>query len=406
MTSENQTSGEIEREIERERAGLSSTLDELQDRFSLDSVAREIGEQFRLHGSDIGYAVKDSIKRNPMALALTGVGIAWMAFGGDRNSGGRGYSETSYRPERMPAREYTRQSPEATEGVHGDHRLVPGGPAQRSPSQSVPSWARTLDHRDWGGDSSSNDSGPGVTDRVRETAGNVGDHVKSTGASVSDRVKSTGESIGAQAKSTGDSVRDGVSSASRSASDAAASARDRFQQTAETASERASRLRTRLGEGTENLSEEARERVIAARQKAVEARDAAWRATQRGRETASDMFEENPLVAGALALAVGAAIGAALPRSRTEDRYMGETSDELVREAERIYAEERDKVMAVAKAAADEAGNIVEDVKSEADANMPDATEKAIGKVEDSAKRVADAAKDEAKKQDLVGSDS
>ncbi|WP_424929753.1 DUF3618 domain-containing protein [Amaricoccus tamworthensis] len=398
MTSETQTTGEIEREIERERAGLSHTLDELQDRFSVDSIAREIGDQFCIHGSDIGTAFRDSIKRNPLAVALTGAGIAWLAFGGDRNTGGY-RSEPSYGPRPMPARDYPRQNVAAMETDRGDHGLVPTGAVDRRESESVPSWARTLDHRDRHGSDdstgSSDEVGSGVAENIRAKADSVGDRMKSARDGVRESVSSASRS-----------ASDAATSASQSASDAAASARDRFNRTAETASERARRLRDRLSEGTESMSAEARERVIAARQRALEARDAAWESTRRGRESAADMFEENPLVAGALALAVGAAIGAALPRSRTEDRYMGEKSDELFREAERIYAEERDKVSAVAKAAADEAGTIVEDTKSEADTKLPDATDKAIGKVEESAKRVADAAKSEAKKQELVGSDS
>lgn len=43
MTSNNRSPEEIEREIERERAGLTSTLDDLQDKFSVETIARQIG---------------------------------------------------------------------------------------------------------------------------------------------------------------------------------------------------------------------------------------------------------------------------------------------------------------------------------------------------------------------------
>jgi hypothetical protein len=38
--------------------------------------------------------------------------------------------------------------------------------------------------------------------------------------------------------------------------------------------------------------------------------------------------EDNPLIGGAIGLAAGIAIGAALPSTRTEDRWLGEASDE------------------------------------------------------------------------------
>lgn len=45
------------------------------------------------------------------------------------------------------------------------------------------------------------------------------------------------------------------------------------------------------------------------------------------------MLEENPLALGAMGIAVGALLGAALPRTRTEDRVMGEARDDLVDKA-------------------------------------------------------------------------
>ncbi len=166
-------------------------------------------------------------------------------------------------------------------------------------------------------------------------------------------------------------------------------------------------MRERLSEGTEALGEQARERVIAARERAMDAWQATGRYSQYGRERAVDMFEEHPLVAGALALAMGAAIGASLPRSRTEDAYMGETSDALFDEAERIYAEEKEKLGKVAEAATDEAKNIARetkadaDNKADADSAAQDVANKAAEKAKASGKRVADAAKSEADKQKL-----
>ena len=143
---------------------------------------------------------------------------------------------------------------------------------------------------------------------------------------------------------------------------------------ANAANERAHVLRDRLSEGTENMTAEARERIVMARARAVDAWNAGGRYARQGGERASDMFDEHPMVAGALALAVGAAIGAALPRSRTEDAYLGEHSDALFNEAERIYVEERDKLSKVAKAATDEAGKVLKETKANADAAADEET--------------------------------
>ena len=86
MTNETRSPKEIERDIERERAGLTNTLSDLQDRFSIESLARQVSDQVREHGGDIGRSVSDAVKRNPLALALTGAGLAWLMLS-DRSGG-------------------------------------------------------------------------------------------------------------------------------------------------------------------------------------------------------------------------------------------------------------------------------------------------------------------------------
>ncbi len=61
-------------------------------------------------------------------------------------------------------------------------------------------------------------------------------------------------------------------------------------------------------------------------------------------------FKDQPLVGGALAFALGAAIGAALPHTQTEDEALGETSDRL---KDSVSAEVSKTVDRVGEAAAD-----------------------------------------------------
>lgn len=55
--------------------------------------------------------------------------------------------------------------------------------------------------------------------------------------------------------------------------------------------------------------------------------------TDSARRGLRAMLEEQPLLVGAMGLALGAALAAALPRTRAEDRLMGEPSDRLADEA-------------------------------------------------------------------------
>ena len=184
-----------------------------------------------------------------------------------------------------------------------------------------------------------------------------------------------------------------MSSAGDSAREKARGARDRLQQ-----------YSSRIAAGTESLSEEARERVVAARWRALEARDNAMQAARRGADEMESFFEDQPLVAGALAVAVGAGLGAALPRTSAEDDALGAHSDSLFRDAQRVLKDELDKAKAVGRAVADEGQRAGQEVRDEADRQAPDG-KSAVGAVADKAReaagRVADRADSEAKKQGL-----
>lgn len=71
--------------------------------------------------------------------------------------------------------------------------------------------------------------------------------------------------------------------------------------------------------------------------------------------TLDDLVERRPLVAGALALALGAAVGGLIPNSRAENRAMGAEAGRLRREAADTAAAEGAKARRVAGAAAGEA---------------------------------------------------
>jgi hypothetical protein len=79
----------------------------------------------------------------------------------------------------------------------------------------------------------------------------------------------------------------------------------------------------------------------------------------RAKSTFIDALEREPLVIGALGVAVGAAIGAMLPTTRTEQDYMGAASAKAREKAEGTFSDGIDKAKHVAKdvysAARDEA---------------------------------------------------
>lgn len=362
MTSETRSPTEIEREIETQRSALTSNIEDLQQKFSIDALVRQVSDQFREHGGDMGRSITDQVKSNPIPLALTGIGLAWMMFGNSQrpvSSGNYNRVEDDYRQSRL-----------ATERSYTRHDRA------SSTFESDPSWSRE----------STDIDGPSTMDRL------------SSGASSASQKVSEGVS------SAGDKVSSGLTSVESGVTSAASSAKSAVTRGAESIRDSVSSAGSRIAEGTESLTEEGRERVIAARQKAVEMRRSAARSVSQGADAAADLYERQPLVVGALALAVGAALGGALPRTRTEDGLMGEQSDHLFAEAERIYEEEKSKVTKVAQSVSDEVKDVATETKADLDRGAPGektATEAIADKAKTAADRMKGAAETTAKQENL-----
>ncbi|WP_138933139.1 DUF3618 domain-containing protein [Roseovarius arcticus] len=400
MTSDNKSPDEIEREIERERAGLKDSIEDLQNRFSFDGFVQQFGDQFREHGGDFGRSVAKSARDNPVALALTGVGLAWMIFGSDRKVDR--YDDRYSAPRGNHADRLGHDVPDYA-ARRGAAYSGPKAAAARNTGRQ-PSWARNWDDDELGGSYRDTSSGTSLGDRVSGAGASIKDAASGAKDAISSGSSSAAQSVSSGAASARDTAYDTASSVRDTVGHAAESVRDTAGNVWSSASQRAQSLQTRLSEGTEHLSEEARERIAAARARAIDARDEAARRLSRGSDQVADFYEEHPLVVGAVAFAVGAAVAGALPRTRVEDEYMGGYSDDLYDEAERIYSDEVEKAQKVVKAGVDEAKNVASEFKSDIDGAAPgdkSAVDAAVDKTKSAATRVADAAKDKANEQHL-----
>jgi ElaB/YqjD/DUF883 family membrane-anchored ribosome-binding protein len=157
----------------------------------------------------------------------------------------------------------------------------------------------------------------------------------------------------------------------------------------------------RLSEGTEGMSEQARARVIEARRRAMEMSERARAGLRSGAARADSTVRDNPLMTGVVALAAGAALGAALPRTEMENSRLGQISDRLMDEARAVFEEERARLKAGAAAAADEMRSMAHEVARETRDAVPDGKEavdrskeavrEGVGRVATAAKKGADA---------------
>ena len=137
-------------------------------------------------------------------------------------------------------------------------------------------------------------------------------------------------------------------------------AREKIGEMGDRASDAAARARDRAREAGAQVRDQFGRARPARRERAHDARRRARHYGDRARQGLLRSLDEQPLVLGAIGLAIGAALGAALPPTETEDELMGETRDKALRRATAMGREQAEKVRetagAVAAAARDEAG--------------------------------------------------
>lgn len=175
----------------------------------------------------------------------------------------------------------------------------------------------------------------------------------------------------------GERISQGVEDVRHTAGETVENVEERMRDAATAAQRKAEDLSSTVREGAQDLrsnvmatTEEARR---AMEEQARMARMRAEQGTERVKTTYREMMDENPLVVGIAALAIGTLIGLSLPSTSMENQFLGPKRDELMEEA-RMTAQD---VMQRAQRVAEEAKTAA-----------------------------VDAAKDEARRQDLPTPDS
>ncbi len=256
------TPSQAEREVERARADLSRTLDELKDRLSFTGLADEVRHQFAgTGGSEFASNLSRQLRERPLPAALVGLGVLWMMMG---ERGGHARAPTGrFYSEAERAGGFTEGMTERMEGM--------GERARHAASEM-------------GGE---------AAERARAAAAGAGEAMHAFG----DRMSSAGHS-----------ATEWMHSASEAVQSAGASA-------------------GRMG--------------------------------QRTTQSLNEMLEQQPLLSGAMGLAIGALIGAMLPKTRMESEYLGETGEQLrdviSEQGAQLYEKGKVTATEVYRAAAEEA---------------------------------------------------
>jgi hypothetical protein len=270
-TSTDRTSAELQREIEHDRQRLGDRIDAIQERMSPGQLVDEVLAYAKSSGGNefvgnLGLALKE----NPLPVALMGVSLAWLMAKGAPSS------STS------PA------------SVEPDYALYPvQGPVRRLGPPTSIGGVRYSHFGDG--------SGKQLKALTDETGRRAGHFMDETGKTYRGFVDASGKQV--------DQILDETGAMFDAASGWAAEkwehAKNAAKEIADRAAVTASSLTNQTSSAAANLSEQ----------------------TTRLNRLILRQFRDQPLVGGALAFAVGAAIGAALPSTETEDEFAGEAAD-------------------------------------------------------------------------------
>jgi ElaB/YqjD/DUF883 family membrane-anchored ribosome-binding protein len=313
MTSPPQEDPErIRQDIHQTRAEMAETIDAIQDKLRPQHIMEQAKESVREatvgkvkdmvnSASDTASTVAgqvqetteqavEYVKENPLPAALIGAGVAWLIMRAQRSE-----PRTSY-PGRNAERARTSTSMRTRDIRRHDgdwFDIVRDNPISATIAGLGIGWMlmnrRGPSARDWRDDSYTRGT------RQYDVTGRYRTDVYSTRGGVGGYEMGSSESQSVEPSWT-ERAQDSVSDAARQAQEAVSSATSRAQE----------RLQY-YGRRTETEFER-------------------W-------------MRENPLTVGAAAVALGAAVGLGMPRTETEDAWMGEARDTLVDRAQDVAKE-------------------------------------------------------------------
>lgn len=323
----------IKTDIERTRQNMSEKIDQIQARLSPGNIKAQAQETVRdivrdstesltgylsENSKDLGITVAHAIKSNPIPAALIGVGIGWLlveSFGGSRSNNQDDsrqrsgwerddwYGEARYAG--VPSSGQYQGSASPYQGAGSQYSGSQYAGAQYSGSQYQSSGTQyNATQGGTGGYASYTSSDqPGW---IQDKAANLKDQIGDKAEQLRDTVQQVGEQVSEKVGEWTDSMRSQSNAASDQASYYTNQARGQM---------------SNLGEQASYVGHEAQ----------------AY-ARQTGQQLQRSL-EDNPLVFGGVALAIGALIGMALPATRRENEMLGPWRDEVMQSAQEVASD-------------------------------------------------------------------
>lgn len=368
MTHDTKSSRELEHEIEQDRAGVRATLSELRQRMTPGQMLDEAMSYAKDgSGGDFVRNLGRNVRDNPMPVALVGLGLAWLMSGRGRphvhapslsrpalGSQGRSQGdarERAHEGELTPAEQ--QEAWENAELAQPELPLVKDRPrdsefGHRRRVTAASFYSGELDSDpDYGAAYMPEDFYEDPPRPPNLSNGGRGSD-SSSGSSMMRRTRQAGSAVAGMAADMADGARGAASSGMHTAGD--------------------------LGEQAAHV--------------AYGGSQSAYHSAAYAMERLGGIVRSQPLLLGALGLIIGAAVGAGMPATQSEDRLMGKASARARRRASDALDEGYDRFE-------DAAQSTFEEVRSEAQAQglTRQGVEDAAADLGERVRKVADTAK-------------
>lgn len=326
---DNRSPEEIESDIERTRADFSSTIDAIQQKLTPSELKNQaVDYALSTTPGAVSVGLVNMVRENPIPVAMIGIGFAWLlaasrqpttyVAGTRRRAGRRGTAYPNMETSTYDSTFDTTTGSVRSRGVSvGRTSYSTGRGGDGILSRAISKVSETAQ----GLKSKASDTAQGLKSKASETAQGL----KSKAGDVSQRLSSTASDVSGRAQYVGQN------------------ARSRLHETAQTSQARLSEM----GEMSKTQY-------------------------YRAKDSVSHVIDEQPLIVGALGIAIGAALGASLPSTRRENELLGETRDNLLnkvketalQQAEAVKQTAMQSAQRVAEVAKEEAVRVKDDVSS------------------------------------------
>jgi hypothetical protein len=352
------TAAEMERDVEAQRERIERRIGEIQERLSPGQLLDEALGHVRHGGARFASTLGDDLASNPIPTALLGVSLAWLIAGANRPRVDGHHADGHLY---------------ATEPEHPYATIGSGGLRRVSHTQQAAG--------DWISEFT-DETGRKFKAGANEMGHRTGHFIDDAGRSVGGFIDAAGNRITDFRDETGARMDEAMGWAShtwRNASDAVGRAAD----------DAMSGIR-KAGEGAGQMASDAKSGMRHLASDASRAAGDMQAQTEQLARSLMRTFENQPLVAGALAFAAGAAIGAVIPHTEEEDAAFGKAADDV-----------KSKAAEVAEEFYEEGKERVEELYEHGKEEVGKAYDKAARQVEDGYRQVDDVANGNVKPVDL-----